>query len=46
MKPQINGLRFSIFLLLVIGLVFSQSIRAEIDLMGLIMDVKQSRGDA
>ena len=46
MKPQINGLRFSILLLLVIGLVFSQPIRAEIDLMGLIMDVKQSRRDA
>jgi len=46
MKPQINGLRFSILLLLVIGLNVSQSIRAEIDLMGLIMDVKQSRRDA
>ena len=35
-----------ILFLLILGLNVSQSIRAEIDLMGLIMDVKQSRRDA
>jgi len=32
----------SIFFLLVLALAFSQSIRVEIDLMGLTLDVKQS----
>ena len=31
-----------IFLLLIIGISFSQSIRAEIDLMGLTMDIRES----